>query len=169
MRNHLFFKYCTAFYGSQFLPIYDDKIMNGLYVAWRMALKKVWRVPWTTHSDILPMLADVLPPKLSFEKRSINFCNLLLNSSNKTVNMITGMAIYRSHSVLGQNIKHLSYKYNLNSNEINKCWYVTCQQQTELVRVSEQIKELCILRDSPLDDVLTRYEAQVIIDELCTG
>ena len=71
--------------------------MNGLYVAWRMALKKVWRVPWTTHSDILPMLADVLPPKLSFEKRSINFCNLLLNSSNKTVNMITGMAIYGSY------------------------------------------------------------------------
>ena len=45
MRNHLFFKYCTAFYGSQFLPVYDDKIMNGLYVAWRMALKKVWWVP----------------------------------------------------------------------------------------------------------------------------
>ena len=114
------------------------------------------------------MLADVLPPNLSFEKRSINFCNLLLNSRNKTVNMITGMAIYGSHSVLGQNIKHLSYKYNLNTNEVNKCWYTTCQQQTELVRLCEQIKELCILRDSPLDNVLTRYEAQVIIDDLCT-
>ena len=168
MRNHLFFKYCTAFYGSQFLPVYDNKTMNGLYVAWRMALRKVWRVPWTTHNKILPMLADVLPPNLSFEKRSINFCNLLLNSRNKTVNMITGMAIYGSHSVLGQNIKHLSYKYNLNTNEVNKCWYTTCQQQTELVRLCEQIKELCILRDSPLDNVLTRYEAQVIIDDLCT-
>ena len=83
--------------------------------------------------------------------------------------MIAGMAIYGSHSVLGKTIKHLSFKYKLKSNEINKCWYMTCQQHPELVRVSEQIKELCILRDSPLDDVLTRYEAQVIIDELCTA
>ena len=79
------------------------------------------------------------------------------------------MAIYGSHSVLGQNIKHLSYKYNLNTNVVNKCWYIACQQQSELVRLCEQIKELCILRDSPLDNVLTRYEAQVIIDDLCTG
>ena len=169
MRNHLFLKYCTAFYGSQCLPVYDRKTMNGLYVAWRTAMKKVWRVPRTTHSDIIPILADVMPPNLSFDKRAINFCNLLLKSKNKTVNMITGMAIHGSHSVLGQNIKYLSYKYNLNTNEITKLWNVKCHQQHELLRLCEQIKELCSLRDSPLDNVLTRYEAQVIIDELCTG
>ena len=169
MRNVLFFKYCTAFYGSQFLPVYDKRIMNGLYVAWRTALRKVWRIPWTTHNEILPILANVMPPNLSFDKRAINFCNLCLKSSNKTVNMITGMAIHGSHSVLGQNIKYLSYKYNLSIDEVNKCWYESCQPQTELGRLCEQIKEFCILRDSPLDNVLTRYEAQVIIDDLCTS
>ena len=110
-----------------------------------------------------------MPPNLSFDKRAINFCNLCLKSSNKTVNMITGMAIHGSHSVLGQNIKYLSYKYNLSIDEVNKCWYESCQPQTELGRLCEQIKEFCILRDSPLDNVLTRYEAQVIIDDLCTS
>ena len=67
MKNYLFFKYCTAYYGSQFLPVYDRKIMNELCVAWRIAIKKVWRIPWTTHSDIFPLLAGVMPPNLCFE------------------------------------------------------------------------------------------------------
>ena len=41
MRSYLFFKYCTAFYGSQFLPVYDTNIMNKLSVAWCTAMKKV--------------------------------------------------------------------------------------------------------------------------------
>ena len=61
MRNYLFFKYSTAFYGSQFLPMYDMNIMNELTVAWRLAVKKVWRILWTTHSRILPILADSMP------------------------------------------------------------------------------------------------------------
>ena len=83
--------------------------------------------------------------------------------------MITGMAFHGSHSVLGQNIKYLSYKYKLNTNEITKLWNIKCHEQHELSRLCEQIKELCSIRDSPIDNVLTRYEAQVIVDELCTG
>ena len=168
MRNYLFFKYCTAYYGSQFLPVYDSKIMNGLCVAWRAAIKKVWRIPRTTHSDILPFIAGAMPPNLCFEKRTINFVNKLLKSKNKTVNMITGMAIHGSHSVLGQNIKYLTHRYNLNINEVKSCWDKQCQDQIELVRLSEQIKELCSMRDSTLANVLTRPEAQEIIDLLCT-
>ena len=93
MRSYLFLKYCTVFYGPQFLPVYDTNIMNKLSVAWRTAMKKVWRVPWTTHSDILPMLAGVMPPNLHFEKHAIKFTNQLFKSKNKTVNMIIGMAI----------------------------------------------------------------------------
>ena len=168
MRSSLFFKYCTAFYGSQFLPVYDINIMNNLYVAWRTAIKKVWRVPWTTHSNILPILAGVMPPNLNFDKRAIKFSNQLLKSKNKTVNMITGMAIHGSHSVLGQNIKYLSYKYKLNINEVNRCWERKCNEQNELTRLCYQIKELCILRDSPYDNILSRPEAQAVINVLCT-
>ena len=48
------------------------------------------------------MLAGVMPPNFYFEKRAIKFSNQLLKSKNKTVNMITGMAIHGSHSVLGK-------------------------------------------------------------------
>ena len=57
---------------------------------------------------------------------------------------------------------------NLNINVVKSCWDNQCQDQIELVRLSDQIKELCSMRDSTLANVLTRPEAQEIIDLLCT-
>ncbi len=48
IRNVLFHKYCTACYGSQVLPMFGD-CMQELYTAWRIAVCREWRVPWTTH------------------------------------------------------------------------------------------------------------------------
>ncbi len=44
IRNVLFHKYSTAFYGSQVLPMFGD-CMQELYTAWRIAVRRVWRVP----------------------------------------------------------------------------------------------------------------------------
>ena len=144
MRNHLFFKYCTSFYGSLFLPFYNDT-MDDVYKAWRMAVRRVWRVPWRTHCEILPHLAGVMPPELSFAKSAISFTNLLLKSENPVVKMITGMGIYGYHSVLGQNTKFLINRYKLNSNVVKEQWKSLCQEQEESYRLASQIRELCHL------------------------
>ena len=90
MRNYLFFKFCNSFYGSQFLPIFDST-MDDVYRAWRMAVRRVWKIPWRTHCNLLPHLAGVMAPELSFAKRAIAFINSCLESNNKTVKMISGM------------------------------------------------------------------------------
>ncbi len=56
IRNVLFHKYCTAFYGSQVIPMCNS-CMEEIYIAWRVAIRRVWRVPWTTHCKLLPHLA----------------------------------------------------------------------------------------------------------------
>ena len=142
------------------------KVMNSLYVAWRTAMRKVWRIPWTTHNDFLPMLADVMPPNLMLEKRAITFSHQLLNSNNRTVNMITGMALHGSHSVLGQNMKYLIYKYDLNVNSVYKFWNTYCQVNPDLIRHCEQIKEICKMRDSYHEYIMTRPEAKSLMDVL---
>ncbi len=50
--NILFQQYCTNFYGSQLLPLFDVKIPE-LYIACRVAVRRVWRVPWRTHNNML--------------------------------------------------------------------------------------------------------------------
>ena len=113
MKNYLFLKFCNSFYGSQLIPV-DDRGMTEVCVAWRKAVRRVWRVPATTHSALLPHITGVMPPELFFAKRAINFFNMLRDSNNKVVRTITGMGIYGRHSVLGDSVRCLTYKYELN-------------------------------------------------------
>ena len=116
----------------------------------------------------MPILAGVLPPNLMFEKRAIGFINKLLKSENNTVQTITGMAIYGTTSVLGQNFKYLSYKYNLSSNELCNIWNMNCQENKELVNTCIQIKKLCEIRDNFKSKAISRYVSKALIDVLCT-
>ncbi len=63
IRNVLFHKYCTAFYGSQVLPMFWD-CMQELYTVWRIAVHRMWWVPWTTHCVLLPLLAGCMDIEL---------------------------------------------------------------------------------------------------------
>ncbi len=42
--NVLFHKYCIAFYGSQVLPTFNS-CKEEIYIARRVAIRRVWRVP----------------------------------------------------------------------------------------------------------------------------
>ena len=168
MRNYLFFKFCNSFYGSQFLSIFINT-MDDLHRAWQVAVRRVWKIPWRTHCDLLPHLAGVMAPELSFAKRAIAFTNSCLESNNKTVKMISGMGRYGNHSIFGSNAKHLSAKFDLNCKVVDAKWRDSISDQDNLVRVSEQIKELCYMRDTHNTGVLTMSDTKCIIDMLCTA
>ncbi len=55
IRNVLFHKYCTACYGSQILPLFNN-CMDDVYIAWRIAIHKEWRVPIVIYCHILLVL-----------------------------------------------------------------------------------------------------------------
>ncbi len=48
IRNVLFERFCTSFYGTQMVPLFD-KCINDLYKAWSIAIHGVWCIPWQTH------------------------------------------------------------------------------------------------------------------------
>ncbi len=67
IRNVLFNKYCTTFYSSQVLPMFNT-YMEEVYIAWRVAIHRVWRVPWTTHCKLLPHLANLWTQNYDFQE-----------------------------------------------------------------------------------------------------
>ncbi len=99
VRNVIFHKYCTAFYGSQNTSTFLNNCMDDVYIAWKMriALHKVWRVPWTTHCNLLPHLAGVMDPELWFSKRCIKFIKMALNSDNIIVRTIINVGLNGTH------------------------------------------------------------------------
>ena len=54
LRNILFQRYCTSFYGTHIIPLWDDK-MEMLCKSWRIAVRRLWRLPWKTHWSLLPL------------------------------------------------------------------------------------------------------------------
>ena len=93
---------------------------------------------------------------------------MLVNSKKKTVKMISGMGLYGKHSIFGANARHLIAKYELSIKNLTNEWKKLYSNQSNLVRVSEQIKELCNMRDSFNTCILPRSDAKCIIDMLCT-
>ncbi len=106
IRNVLFHKYCTAFYGNQVLHMFNS-CMEEIYIACRVAIGRVWRVPWTIHCKLLPHIATLMDIELCFSRRCMRFIKMVMNSSNIVVKSITNMGIYGLHSVMGANKRFL--------------------------------------------------------------
>uniref|UniRef100_A0A0P4VXS2 Reverse transcriptase domain-containing protein n=1 Tax=Scylla olivacea TaxID=85551 RepID=A0A0P4VXS2_SCYOL len=167
VRNTLFFKYCSSFYGSQLLNVCDGS-MEAVYRAWRVAVRRVWKLPWTTHCSLLPHIANVMPPEMWFAKREIAFINQILTSDNMVIRTIGRMGVYGRHSIMGSNVRYLSYKFNMNIGDINKVWTQLQCDQYDLARTGAQIRELCLMRDRCDTTILDVRETKMLIDALCT-
>ena len=53
VKNKLFHQYCCALYGSQPWPLWHDSA-NKMCTQWRNALRKVWKLPYASHRDLVP-------------------------------------------------------------------------------------------------------------------
>ena len=170
LRSHLFKIFCTSFHGSQMFPLFDQCI-DKLCKQWRIAIRRVWKIPWHTHSCYLPHLSEVMDPKMWFEKRCISFVKKALDSSNKVVSCISGMCKCGAHSIIGGNIRYLESKYFLRVKEVQQKWNNVCDNNYETVRVAEQIRELVEQRDRYSDRCafLDKSKCQDLIDFLCTS
>ncbi len=51
--------------SSQILPLFNN-CMDVIYMAWIGAMPKLWRIPWTTHCNLLPHLAVVMDLNYGF-------------------------------------------------------------------------------------------------------
>ncbi len=59
--------------------------MDDVYIVWRIAMWKVWRVPWSNHCNLLPHLAGVMDLELWFS---------------------TNVGLNGTHSIMGRNWRH---------------------------------------------------------------
>ncbi len=56
----LFMSYCTSFYCS---PLWDltDTNISHFYVSWHKSIRRIFDLPYRTHCNLLPVIADCLP------------------------------------------------------------------------------------------------------------
>ena len=174
VKDDLFCKYCTSYYGSNVSALYDKEIQE-LCVSQRKAIRRVWNLPWRAHSCLLPHISRCLPVDVNLSMRFMSFYISGYQSYNPVLNFIFNNAAY-CYGRIGRNLKYICNKYDIKNLDFSKCnthicnsiisdnWRRNCL--SENVRIGSQIKELVRNRDSIDPWLLERHECQYIIEHL---
>ena len=118
IKTKLFTTFCTDAYGCQQWN-FESREGHIFYVAWRKVVRKLWRLPYITHCNLLHTINNSLPIQILLEKRGIKSIWSCLNCDNCVVKTNSQLATQLSRSVFGHNYSYFSYKYSIMSHQ----WY----------------------------------------------
>ena len=157
----LFKQYCCSYYGS---PLWDlsSKGVDSLCIAWRKALRSLWKVHPMTHNDIIAVMSDTLPLKLQLLKRFCKFYEKCTVHDNPVIPLLVKVASNNPFSPIGKNIRMLC-KFK----EMYTEWLLNKDIVFDNVRV---IKELIEVRESQKQVLyFDLNEIDFIIENLCVS
>ena len=176
-RYKLFRSYCMAIYGSQLWDL-SCRELDTFFTAWRKAIRFVWRIPNTTHRNLLHLICNDLPVEFQIHKRFIKFFHNVLNSSNQLVRTCGLLASNGSRTSACNSFNVMVSKYKLNRVTFNTHSLVKCIKQMHIkadvnsndedIIIAALVRELCRARDGQLTTILTRTETVDAINTFCT-
>ena len=96
--------YCLDLYGSQLWKyMYSKNDVNAFYTAWRKVVRLIWKIPSTTHCNLLPSINKSLPIEFLMVKSCAKFIWSCFNSHNLIVRNISLAAKISSFSDFDDN------------------------------------------------------------------
>ena len=175
----LFQAYCTSFYGCELWLLTNHNI-DGLCVAWRKSLRKIWNLPSCTHSRLLPLISHCLPLLDEFCRRSLNFIRKCVLHDSPLIRSVAQYGVFyaRGLSTLGQNVLFCTQRYQRSIHDIiyssvdgiiNSFAYNTVDYGTHMA--ANLLTETLMIRDKVLNFSngfsLTSDELNEIINYIC--
>ena len=137
----LFHSQC-AFYGAQQWNLADKKALEILHVQWRKGIRRLWNLPWTARSSILPSLIhkSSLPDQLY--GRFIKLYWSMLKSENSLVSLTLSVC---SDGIVNRNIRTICEMWQCSVASLKKSWTIIRRQiaanELDCMR-AEQIRDL---------------------------
>ena len=170
-------QYCGSLYGSQLWPLWHSN-MDLFYAQWRKALRTTWSLPYRSHCILLPLITDTMPIEVSMFQRVFNFYNKAIKSPNKIVSYIARNCRFVQSSAMGNNLKYMEYKCNLQSGnlidlsvlEFKKiCLNKWCENVNENdYQVSSIIKDVIHMKEGYYPKFFSDEDCEFLIYRLST-
>jgi len=93
----------------------DHPAINAFCATWRKGLRRVWGVPYCTHSSLLPVMSSYLPLLDELCRRTALFIKRCLESDSPIVSTVACYGIYygRMNSHLGLNAFFCCSRYDV--------------------------------------------------------
>ena len=170
--------YCTSFYGVELWDL-SHRDIESLCVAWRKGIRRIWQIPNTTHSVLLPFLCNTIPPLDLFYKRMLSFMHRCLNSQSLIVAFVARHAILHGagESIMGRNIVNCALRYNVSQDDILTMMFSPYDidkrytQDENACNTATLLFELLQCRDGNLrlsSNNFDRFDIANMIELLCT-
>ena len=105
-RSKLFTNFCLSLYGCQLWPLVH-KCINDFAVVWRKSVRRIWRLPSSTHNALLPFFVSGNNFSKILQQRFIIFANDCLCSPNALVNFISYLAGASQLHTFGRNMSYI--------------------------------------------------------------
>jgi len=138
----------------------NSKRENELCIAWRKALRILWKVPHMTHCNIIEGLAGFDPLFVQLQRRFLKFIKKCIVSKNIKIKTVTSIAIDNPMSRVSINYSTIHRTYGI-SNEIK---YVNCVDQCSI----NFLYEVILLKEHYFQcGEITLQEITDIIDHIC--
>ena len=184
-KDRLFHQYCQSMYGSQ-LWLLTSSSVNKLYTQWRKAHRRILSVPYRTHCELLPLIAENMSIETRLDCKYLSFYKAIATSKNSIVNYVARSKLHDFSSTMGKNMNHLMHKYNIRVEDIlqtsKKQMNTLCYQKwaeeinEQSISYAHIIRELIKLKEGNLQlifsnkDIEFSYDAyDFIIYSLCVN
>ena len=165
LQCRLFKQYCCSFYGS---PIWSvtSKGFNDICIAWRKALRKIWRVSNRTHCDLVASLSDSIPLEQKLVQIFLRFKSKAFLNGCKLLKSTIQVACLNPNSTYCNNVMEteriLAGYNNDGTGAAAVDIHLRCKSQT--------LRDFIDIRDGVKDcDLFDNDELQHMIDSLCVS
>ena len=81
-------------------------------------MSKVWKLPYGSHRDLVPLIAECVPLDVALVFRFIKSYITIALSGNMAVNCIANTITFAYRSTMGQNVRYIMSKYNMTHREL---------------------------------------------------
>ncbi len=170
VKRKLFLTYCLSFYGSQ-AWVLSEKCVTDVHITWNKAVRRVFGLPYSTHTELLPRILKDKGFIHSLHLRSARYIHAGLLSKNPLVQYFFCKARCDLLGTIGCNIKHLMYKYDL-----DKQSFLDKGLERDIISNSNKVSSSILQRGNMVIELLsnsvqgfTSTEVQDIIEYLCTS
>ena len=153
------------------------KEVDKMYTAWRKCIRFVWKLPPTTHCNLLSGVSGEVYLEQQLHCMFLRFFHAALHSQNQCIRTCAQLALNGSCSSICNSLNVIVHKYRLQKYELNNVdnniEHFLIPAKTFVAdsapHTVEAIKDFITWRDDPLTDGQTRADMNDIIAYLCTS
>ena len=163
--------YAMSYYGSVLWDLYSPEVTR-IYSSWNVTIRKVFKVPYTTHRYLIEPLSCTRHPKTLLTSRMIKFMESLRNCSNGGVRYLASMVYDDRRTLVGRSVSKIARECNvsrgsLTSKNVKNLKYFEIAAENEWT--VPILAELLKARDGQLViPEIDLEEINVMIEDICT-